>query len=196
SPALDTSFFVGLRDITTLDKMEMSREDFFSHLASHFVRRTSVADRGQRAALAARISQDRNGRGRYPKLSDLVIPMTEALMESHSWAEISAILSDLKDQVKGLFSDKTHGNAEAPGSLLASASAALSVWAPADPRSNIDHLYGVERFVNYGSTWKPLVLYLSLLDAAVGMRLPLILREEAEVSKASSRLKSGRSGEG
>lgn len=150
-----------------------------SHAAAVFSRNAGLGDRHCRSVISLRLFGAAN--------ANPVDASMSALFESGAWIEVSEMLAELSSQ--------DEDSPPTAGSLLESAAFSVNKWSPADPRVNPDLFRSLSKAFQASPKWEPCLLLLNLIDASISLRLPLILRERAEVDTARTRITAGRGGE-
>lgn len=158
--------------------------DLVAHAAALNARGSSVRDRHLRAAAAW---LPLNG-------CDTVREMTAVLFKCGAWDEVCAMITEMSTLVNVGGGDSMSGSWRHidDGSLAESAVAALSKWAPADPRVCPDLFRSLSRVCCLLPSWGPFTLLLDLVDVSVGRRLALLLSERVEIDEARTRIAAGR----
>lgn len=176
-------------------KLSAPREDDGSissrillHAAALFARRASVIDRRLRAEFATKLTMPRPEE-RFGDYVEAIRLMMAAMLDSQAWRDASALISELVSGMSGNICKKEIG------SLWESVKSSTSQSSTGNPRENPNHYCALRRALMPFDKWASYTFLLDLLDAAVIRRLPLIIKERAELSKARSRCEDGYQGE-
>lgn len=156
-------------------------------------RGAGVSDRHLRVAAAGAFSSpQRPLRDPTAVVGEAVDKMISSLFDCSAWTDIAAMLADMEIQrCPGGF-EPSSDSLQIAGSLAESVAAATSRWGPTDPRVNPDLFRSLSKAFGALPMWRPFTLLLDLFDVAVAWRLPLVLKEGAEIEEVRSRIATGR----
>lgn len=150
------------------------------HAAALFARRASVIDRELRAEFATKLTMPQP----EGEFVEAIRFMMSAVFDCRAWRDASSMISELVSLVSEM-SGKV-GNKEV-GSLWEN----VRSWTSQSLIGNPNQHSALRRALLPFNKWACSVFLLDLLDAAVIRRLPLIIKERAELSKARSRCENG-----
>lgn len=178
----DEDFLLSPNKLSSLKETDVDTSSrILLHAAALFARRASAIDRELRAEFATKLMTPRH----EGQSVEAIRFMMAAVFDSRAWRDASCLITEVVSGMSGKVDKKEIGSLR--DNIKTSTSQNLF--------GNPNHYNALRRALLPFGAWASAMFLIDLLHAAVICRLPIIIKERAELSKARSRCADGNYGE-